>query len=225
MYKILLADDVRLTLATEKAYLEGRNLKIHTSSSASEALELAAVLQPDLLVLDYEMPEMTGAQVCRRIKDNPQTAHIPVLILSIRTDEEIQKSCRDAGAAGFLNKADGREALLEGVARLLGIPRRRHLRVACTFTVGISDSGRQFEGTVENISEGGMFLRSPRRFTVGMAVRIAFNLPPTQEPIKALGEVVRTEDLGEDNCGLGVQFLEMTPRSRDCLTRFLEESM
>ena len=225
MYKILLADDVRLTLATEKAYLEGRNLKIHTTSSATEALELAAVLQPDLLVLDYEMPEMTGAQVCRKIKGNPQTTHIPVLILSIRADEEIEQICLDSGAAAFLNKADGREALLEGVARLLGIPRRRHLRVACTFTAGITDSGRQFDGTVENISEGGMFLRSPRRFTVGMAVRIVFSLPPMQEPIKVLGEVVRTEDLGEDSFGLGVQFLEMTPASRDTLTRFLEESM
>ena len=63
MYKILLADDVKLTLASEKAYLEGRNLKVFATSSAGEAMEMAGVLQPDLVVLDYEMPDMNGAQV------------------------------------------------------------------------------------------------------------------------------------------------------------------
>ena len=225
MYKILLADDVRLTLATEKAYLEGRNLKVFTTTSALEARDLASVVQPDLVVLDFEMPEMNGAQVCRQLKDDPQTSHIPVLILSIRQDEDRESLCREAGAVGFLNKADGREALLDGVARVLGIPRRRHVRVGCTFNAGINDSGRLFSGTVENVSEGGMFLRSPRRFSQGMALRVSFKLPQVEDPIKALGEVVRSEELGEGTFGLGIQFLEMSPKSRDGLTEFLEKSM
>ena len=225
MYKILLADDVRLTLASEKAYLEGRNLKVFATTSASEAREMASVVQPDLVVLDYEMPDMTGAEVCRLLRQNPQTAHIPVLIVSIREDEEILKSCREAGATDFMHKADGREALLEKVARALGVPRRRHVRVPCRFTVGIGDSGRGYSGDLENISESGMFLTAQKRFAIGMALRLSFNLPGTDREIQLLGEVVRSEDLSGKSHGFGIQFLEMDPASRDGLRAFLERSL
>lgn len=225
MYKILLADDVKLTLASEKAYLEGRNLKVFATSSASEAREMAGILQPDLVVLDYEMPEMTGADVCRNLRDNPQTAHIPVLILSIRDDEETVKICKQAGAVGFLRKADGREALLESVARVLGVPRRRHLRVPCQYSVGIVENGRVHSGVLQNISTSGMFLTTSRNFEPGMALRLRFNLPGVEEEIHILGEVVRTEEISDQEYGFGIQFLELTPASRQSLRVFLEKSI
>ncbi|HEY3176137.1 MAG TPA: response regulator [Candidatus Polarisedimenticolia bacterium] len=225
MYKILLADDVKLTLASEKAYLEGRNLKVFATSSASEAREMAGVLQPDLVVLDYEMPEMTGAEVCRELRDNPQTAHIPVLILSIRDDAEIVRICEEAGAVGFLRKADGREALLESVARVLGVPRRRHLRMACEYTVGIVEGGRTHTGVIQNVSASGMFLTAARNFESGMALRLRFSLPGLAEEIHVLGEVVRKEDISEEEFGFGIQFLELTAESRQALVTFLENSI
>ncbi|HET9481445.1 MAG TPA: response regulator, partial [Candidatus Polarisedimenticolia bacterium] len=195
MYKILLADDVKLTLASEKSYLEARNLRVFATTSPHEALDLASVVQPDLVVLDYEMPDRTGAEVCHDLKSNPQTAHIPVLILSIRDDEQILDAVNRSGASGFIRKADGREALLEGVASILGIPRRRHVRVPCRFTVGIAAGGREFSGQVENISESGMFLTTTRHFSTGMALRLSFALPHVDQPIHMLGEIVRSEDL------------------------------
>lgn len=225
MYKILLADDVRLTLAAEKAYLEGRNLKVFATTSASEAREMVGVVQPDLVVLDFEMPEMNGADLCRVIKDDPRTAHIPVLIVSIRDDDELLRLCDAAGAIGFLRKADGREALLQRVAEILGVPRRRHVRVPCQFTVGIADGGKSFSGQVENISESGMFLMTQRDFAMGMALRLSFSLPGVDEPVRLLGEVVRNEDLTEGTYGFGIQFLEMGPSARDGLALFLENSI
>jgi len=225
MYKILLADDVKLTLATEKAYLEGRNLKVYTANSGSEAQEVAGVIQPDLIVLDYEMPEVTGAEACRRLKANPRTSHIPVLILSIRDDEDLVATCERAGASGFVRKADGREALLESVANMLGVPRRKRVRVPCTFTVGIVEGGRTYTGDVENISASGMFLTAARGFSEGMALRIRFNLPRADNEIRLLGEVVRTEEIAEDRHGSGIQFLEMDPPSRQSLSLYLENSL
>ncbi len=225
MYKILLADDVMLTLATEKAYLEGRNLKVFATSSASEAMEMAGVVQPDLIVLDYEMPGMSGAEACRRIKKNPQTSHIPVLIQSIRDDTDIQRDCESSGAAAFVRKAGGREALLETVAKTLGVPRRRHVRVGCEFTAGITDGGRLFTGAVENVSQGGMFLSSSRRFTPGMALRLSFTLPTSETSIRALGEVVRCEEIDEGTHGMGIQFIEMSASARGILEDFLRRSV
>jgi len=226
MYKILLADDVKLTLATEKEFLEGRNLKVFAAASADEAREMAGVVQPDLVVLDYEMPGMTGAEVCHHLKNNPETAHIPVLIMSIRDDAEILRQCETAGAAGFLRKAEGREALLARVASTLGVPRRRHVRVPCQFTVGINDNdNRVFSGEVENVSESGMFLTTERKFSTGMALRLRFTLPPSQSDIRLLGEVVRAEEIADNTHGFGIQFLEMDPASRDALQHFLDKSL
>ena len=225
MYKILLADDTKLTLAAEKAYLEERHLKVFATTSAVEARDMAGVLQPDLIVSDFEMPEMNGAELCQALRDNPQTAHIPVLILSIRDDEELTKVCEAAGAVGFVRKADGREALVESVARVLGVPVRRHLRVNCRYTAGILDSGRERIGMVQNISAGGMFLTAERRFEPGMALRMHFNLPGVEDEIHVLGEVVRIEDISETEFGIGIQFLELGPESRQSLQVFLEKSL
>jgi CheY-like chemotaxis protein len=226
MYKILLADDVKLTLATEKAYLEGRNLKVFATTSAAEAREMAGVVQPDLVVLDYEMPDMDGAEVCRQLRQSSQTSHIPVLILSMRDDEQTIRRCTQAGASGFIRKADGREALLESVARTLGVPRRRHVRVDCSFTVGIVDDGRTFSGQVENISESGMFLMAPHRFTQGMALRLRLELPGVQQEVRLLGEIVRSEELSGSTHGYGLQFLEIADESsREGLKHFLDNSI
>ena len=225
MYKILLADDVKLTLASEKAYLEGRNLKVFATTSATEALEMAGVIQPDLVVLDFEMPEMTGADVCRRLRENPRTSHIPVLILSIRDTEEIVNEVEAAGAVGFVRKADGRESLLDSVAKVLGIPQRRHVRVSCMFTVGISEGGRAFSGIVQNVSASGMFLTASRRFEQGLALRVRFNLPGAVREVQVLGEVVRTEDISDSDHGFGIQFLEMDDDARVALQDYLERSV
>jgi len=225
MYKILLADDVKLTLASEKAYLEGRNLKEFTTTSAAEAVEMAGVIQPDLVVLDFEMPEMTGADACRSLRGNPRTAHIPVLILSIRDTEEVLQEVENAGAVGFVRKADGREALLESVARVLGVPRRRHVRVPCMFTVGIIEGGRSFSGIVQNVSASGMFLTASRRFEPGLALRIRFTLPGVAEEVQILGEVVRTEEISGSEQGFGIQLLEMSDGAREALNKFLDNSL
>lgn len=226
MYKILLADDVKLTLASEKAYLEGRNLKVFATTSPAEARELAGVVQPDLVVLDYEMPGMDGAEVCRQIKQSAQTAHIPVLILSMRDDEQTIRRCTQAGAAGFVRKADGREALLESVAKTLGVPRRRHVRVPCQFTAGIVDDGRGFSGQVENISQSGVFLITSHRFTEGMALRLRLRLPGVDGEIAMLGEIVRSEELTGGSHGYGLQFLEIADDvSREGLKSFLSNSL
>jgi response regulator RpfG family c-di-GMP phosphodiesterase len=169
---------------------------------------------------------MDGAEVCRQLKQSAQTAHIPVLILSMRDDEQTIRRCVQAGAAGFVRKADGREALMESVAKTLGVPRRRHVRVDCHFTVGIVDDGRTFSGQVENISQSGMFLTTSNRFTEGMALRLRVRLPSVDQEISMLGEIVRSEELTGGSYGYGLQFLEIADdSSREGLKTFLSNSL
>jgi uncharacterized protein (TIGR02266 family) len=212
-------------LAQQKDFLEGRNLKVLVASSAVEAKELAAVARPDLIVLDFEMPEMSGADLCQWLKADPQTMDIPVLIFSTREDEETLRQCEQAGAVRFIHKAKGREVLLENIADVLGVPRRRDVRVPCRFTVGITEGSDILSGTLRDISVSGVFLTTGKCVAVGTAIYLRFNLPGIQHEIQMLGEVVRVENATGSRPGCGIQFLETDPRSREGLQDFLERCL
>jgi adenylate cyclase len=79
---ILVADDTRTTLELVREVLKLYGYQVVGARDGLEALEKVQHAQPDLLILDIQMPRMDGYEVCRRLKDNPATAHIPVLMLS-----------------------------------------------------------------------------------------------------------------------------------------------
>ncbi len=79
---ILVADDARMTVRLVRDVLVQNGYRVVEAYDGLEALEKIQHEQPDLLVLDINMPRMDGFEVCRRLKANPTTAHIPVLMLS-----------------------------------------------------------------------------------------------------------------------------------------------
>ena len=86
--KILLADDDDLFLHVTSNLLKGEGFEIHTARSGSEALKMIATIKPDLVILDSNMPNVSGEQVCRLIKASKEMQVIPVIILSGLEDEE-----------------------------------------------------------------------------------------------------------------------------------------
>jgi len=219
MRTLLLVDDVMTTLAVTKSFLEAREFKIFATNSASKALELAADLRPDLVIVDYEMPEMNGDEVCRRLESDPVTVHIPVMILTAHTDEETRRRCREAGAAAVLMKTSGRESLLKHVLAALGIPERKHVRVPCAISVGLRSEDAELSGQVHNLSVSGLYVTLHQPLDAGKALRIRFRLPAGEE-IQVLGEIVRTEELSGDLHGYGIQMLEADERTLESLRSF-----
>lgn len=79
---ILNVEDADLTRQAVTGILEQAGFLVHEATTGGEALELAAALQPDLIVLDIELPDIRGLEVARRLKESDVTARIPVLHLS-----------------------------------------------------------------------------------------------------------------------------------------------
>lgn len=79
---ILVADDAKMTVRLVRDVLVQHGYRVVVAYDGLEALEKIQHEQPDLLVLDINMPRMDGFEVCRRLKENPSTVHIPVLMLS-----------------------------------------------------------------------------------------------------------------------------------------------
>jgi CheY-like chemotaxis protein len=116
--KILLVDDTLTVTALEKAilgaeydYLEARN--------GAEALERAVGGRPDIILMDINMPVMNGIESLRLLKRESTTAHIPVVMVSTRSEREALDLCRSLGCADFLTKPFDPDLLAATVKRLL----------------------------------------------------------------------------------------------------------
>jgi len=119
---ILVVDDAPANLALLAATLEGDGLSLRMASSGPDALRIAALEPaPDLVLLDARMPGMDGFQTCRRLKEDPRTARIPVLFLSALETAELKVQAFACGAVDYIAKPFHAEEVLARV--------RTHLRL------------------------------------------------------------------------------------------------
>ena len=89
-----------------KSVLEEAGLTVLCAADGRQGLALADAQQPDAIILDLEMPGMSGFEVCRELKANPQTAPIPVIILTSHDEPEAFMEILDSGALDFVVKDD-----------------------------------------------------------------------------------------------------------------------
>jgi CheY-like chemotaxis protein len=118
---ILVADDQALMRLVVRTML-GTHLdyQVREAVNGAEALALAREYHPDLVLLDVEMPKMTGPEVCMVLKGSPETRDIPVLLMSGMEPEDVQGYALMASADGFFPKPCTARALLERMKELLG---------------------------------------------------------------------------------------------------------
>lgn len=92
MPKILIIDDDETIHLIAKAYLGKAGYEVHTAFDGPEGLELAATLQPDLVLLDINMPKMSGFDVAKKMKEDEVTKKIPIFMMtSLKQDSNIQR--------------------------------------------------------------------------------------------------------------------------------------
>ncbi|HEX4865317.1 MAG TPA: response regulator [Acidimicrobiales bacterium] len=124
---IMVVDDTPSSVRLLSGILEAQGYKIVEASSGEDALERIEAGPPDLLLLDYLMPGIDGEQVCVRLREDPRTCYLPVIMLTSAGNEEKVRAL-EAGAVDFLSKPVDRAQLLARVRSLLRI-KRYHDRV------------------------------------------------------------------------------------------------
>jgi len=119
--KILIVDDQEKNVKLMAALLTGSNWAYDTAKNGIEALEKTKTFSPDLILLDIMMPEMDGYEACRRLKEDPVTQHIPVVMVTALADIESRIKGLEAGANDFLTKPVNAPELLVRAKNLLKV--------------------------------------------------------------------------------------------------------
>lgn len=119
MPEIVIADDDPHIGELVRVTLEDDRLRIHTALDGATALQLAEALRPDLILLDVEMPELTGLEVCRRLRADNRFARTAIVMLTAAAQQDDVARGLEAGADHYLTKPFSPLALLGLVERLL----------------------------------------------------------------------------------------------------------
>ncbi len=117
--RILVVDDIEANVRLLEARLMAEYFQVLTASNGRDALEICANSQCDIVLLDVMMPEMDGFEVCRRLKANPRTMHIPVVMVTALDQSEDRVQGLNAGADDFLTKPVNDLALITRVKSLV----------------------------------------------------------------------------------------------------------
>lgn len=117
---VLVVDDSRTVLVTLNKMLVQLGFKCFTAISAHEGIETAKKMTPDLILMDVVMPEINGFQATRMLRKIPETAHIPIIIISGTQLGTDQFWGEKMGANGFLPKPLDKQAFLTMADELLG---------------------------------------------------------------------------------------------------------
>ncbi len=106
MARILLAEDDRFLRKAAEATLRQRGFTVVTAVDGEDALRLARTDVPDLILLDLIMPKLQGFEVLRALKQDPATAHIPVIVLSNLGQAQDVQQTMEGGAVAYFVKAN-----------------------------------------------------------------------------------------------------------------------
>ncbi|MBB3933822.1 two-component system cell cycle response regulator [Kaistia hirudinis] len=155
--RVLVVDDLVANLKLLEARLSAEYFDVVTATNGAEALEICASGQCDIVLLDVMMPGLDGLEVCRRIKRNPLTAHLPVIIITALDQPSDRLRGLEAGADDFLTKPINELALItrvKSLVRLKALTDQLILRASATADLGINDP---FDGAIVS-GDGGRIL-------------------------------------------------------------------
>ncbi len=110
--KILITEDDVCQMEILEFRFSQQGFQVIKAQTGQQAMELAAQHLPDAILMDVDLPDMSGMALCRKLTDAEATADIPIVILSGSTDQDIVRQARSAGSSFFLHKPFDPTALL-----------------------------------------------------------------------------------------------------------------
>lgn len=223
---ILLVDDMKNFLDLERSFLRRTTSSLHVVGTGVEAIKAAREKRPDLIMLDIEMPEMNGVEACRILKNDSQTAHIPIVMVTAMAGR--REECLRAGCDQFMKKPITEDDFLGVIQRFVPIRIRQLKRIPVALAVEVRPEGGENALALrsKDLSEKGLFLLSDSPLPLGADTTCTFELPDrSRTAIKSQGVVVRViEPDNKENLspGMGIELTTLAERERAALHSLID---
>lgn len=118
---ILIAEDDPANAETVADYLETRGYQIILAKNGIEAVQYAQQYQPQIIIIDIQIPELDGKKAIRKIRTNPETAAIPIIVLTALVGSQEREHCLQAGANDYMSKPISLKTLSDKIKELLNL--------------------------------------------------------------------------------------------------------
>jgi DNA-binding response OmpR family regulator len=118
--RILIIEDEGDQTILIQMRLETMGYEVLTAAKGQIGLDLATKEQPDLVILDIMLPDLDGFIVCQKLKESPETKHIPIFIITAMGTDDLERKCKSCGADHMIRKPYDAKDLLAGVRKLVG---------------------------------------------------------------------------------------------------------
>ncbi|MCX7833545.1 MAG: hybrid sensor histidine kinase/response regulator [Ignavibacteria bacterium] len=176
---VLIVDDLPQNIEVLGNILSNRGVKIAIALNGQQAINIATKKKPDLILLDVAMPEMDGFEVCKILKENPETREIPIIFLTAKTETDDIVKGFEIGAVDYITKPFKTAELLARVRTHLELKRSRDL-----ITQQIAQLEKLIEDKDKFISVISHDLRGPFTGFLGLTKFLSENIDSfTQEEI------------------------------------------
>jgi two-component system, OmpR family, alkaline phosphatase synthesis response regulator PhoP len=117
--RVLIADDNEANVELLEAYLADMDVEVAVAVDGQDTLDKAASFKPDVILLDVMMPKLSGFEVCEKLKSNPATSKIMILMVTALNEHGDQERAVDAGTDDFLSKPVDKVSLVKRVELML----------------------------------------------------------------------------------------------------------
>jgi two-component system, OmpR family, alkaline phosphatase synthesis response regulator PhoP len=118
--QILVADDEPAVLRSLEFILKKEGYKVLTATNGQEAYDLASSNLPDLVLLDIQMPRMDGNQVCRKLRDEPPSSQLYIIMITAKGQESDRLNSLESGANEYITKPFSPRKVIARVKEILG---------------------------------------------------------------------------------------------------------
>jgi CheY-like chemotaxis protein len=213
---LVIVDGQAVHLFYTSILLQRLGYHVHAAKTAEDALEIMNVAKPALVLTEISLAGIDGVELLKKIKRNPQTYKVPVIILTSSKDQAIKSACLEEGCTAYIQKPVDPDVLYAAIQKATETTPRQFIRLQTRLNVMVGDEKTAANSVIEDyitaLSEQGMFVSTSKPKPIGIQIPITIFFEDSI--IKVEGVVLysfKREDGPLKTPGMGIKIVRIKP--------------